>query len=154
MLDGRVASLLICAMGLKMRNTWVVVAFILYGATALAGPFDETRYCGEPKRAADGTLVRSQAVVSAFRKLHPCPRTGKTSGACVGWQVNHTIPLACGGCDAVSNMQWLPVQIKTGWQDWNIDRFERKINASSPPQPNTPACKNEPVIITDPINSN
>ena len=29
---------------------------------------------------------------SAFRKNHPCPSTGKTSGACPGYEVVHRVP--------------------------------------------------------------
>lgn len=130
------------------------IIFLLASLIANANPLLETRYCGEPKRDASGSILRSQAVIAAFQKQHPCPSTGKTTGACRGWAINHVIPLACGGCDSVSNMQWLPVVIKAGWQDWSVDRHERKIYASRPKQPNTPHCDNEIVIITDPINSN
>jgi hypothetical protein len=37
---------------------------------------------------------------------HPCLATGRTSGACRGYVVDHIKPLACGGADAPSNMQW------------------------------------------------
>jgi hypothetical protein len=37
---------------------------------------------------------------------HPCPSTGKTSGRCPGYVVDHVNPLECGGADAPSNMQW------------------------------------------------
>jgi len=44
---------------------------------------------------------------AAFRRSHPCPSTGKTRGACPGYEVDHVRPLACGGPDDPSNMQWL-----------------------------------------------
>ena len=72
----------------------------------------------------------------------------------MGWAKNHTIPLACGGADSVSNLQWLPVVIKSGWQDWQIDRFERKIYKAQTPIVGVGDCKKELVKITDPINSN
>jgi hypothetical protein len=86
---------------------------------------EEQRYCGVPKRAADGTIARRTDVLVAFKKAHPCPATGKMSGACGGWAIDHVIPLACGGCDAVSNLQWLPNSIKSSTT--GKDRFERKI---------------------------
>ena len=50
---------------------------------------------------------RSGKARYAFRKNNPCPATGSTKGACRGWHVDHIIPLACGGADSPSNMQWL-----------------------------------------------
>jgi 5-methylcytosine-specific restriction endonuclease McrA len=42
-----------------------------------------------------------------FHKNNPCPSTGRTSGPCPGWHVDHIRSLACGGSDHPSNMQWL-----------------------------------------------
>lgn len=68
---------------------------------------------------------RSQTVVDTFRKTHPCPKVlegkscttyvragsrfvvDKICGACVE---DHICPLACGGVDAVDNLQWLRAQ--------------------------------------------
>lgn len=88
-------------------------------------PKAEVRFCGPPARDADGTIHRSAAVLYAFRQLHPCPANGKKVGACPRWQMNHIWPLASGGCDAVSNLMWMPVEIKTCAQDWCVDRWER-----------------------------
>lgn len=93
-------------------------------APSYAGPLDETRYCGVV-REPDGTISRSNAVRDAFKRQHPCPSTGKPSGACPGWEIDHVIPLACGGCDAVSNMQWLPSEIKSAAGTLPKDRWER-----------------------------
>jgi hypothetical protein len=49
---------------------------------------------------------RSHAVLDAFQRAHPCPSTGLPHGACPGWVKDHICPLACGGPDAVSNLQW------------------------------------------------
>ena len=42
-----------------------------------------------------------------FRAANPCPATGKTTGSCPGYHIDHINPRACGGADAVYNMQWL-----------------------------------------------
>ncbi len=63
----------------------------------------------KPPKAAKlpkSTSKRDPAERSAFVKSHPCPSTGKTSGACPGYVVDHVRPLACGGADSPSNMQW------------------------------------------------
>ncbi len=57
----------------------------------------------------------------AFMKQHPCPKTGKTYGACKGFVVDHVIPLCAGGPDLPSNMQW-----QTRAQARVKDRQERK----------------------------
>jgi len=46
------------------------------------------------------------AAKHAFERQHPCPSTGKTSGRCPGYVVDHVKPLECGGADAPGNMQW------------------------------------------------
>lgn len=86
--------------------------------TAVAPALVETRYCGKTERDAK--------VVAAFRRIHPCPATGLTTGACPYWQIDHVIPIDNGGCDSVNNMQWLPVWLKTCAAHCK-DRFERKI---------------------------
>lgn len=59
------------------------------------------------KRDSKGKIQRSATAKSSFRKGHPCPSTGKTSGRCPGYEVDHRVPVACGGSDSPSNMQWL-----------------------------------------------
>lgn len=101
----------------------------LISLPAYAQPLDpllEHRYCGPPARTAAGEIKRSAAVLGAFRRAHPCPVTGLSTGACAGWAIDHVIPLACGGCDAVSNLQWLPDGLKSV-AVIGKDRFERKI---------------------------
>jgi hypothetical protein len=49
---------------------------------------------------------RSRAARDEFQREHPCPSTGKRSGRCPGYVVDHVNALACGGADAPSNMQW------------------------------------------------
>lgn len=100
---------------------------VLTLVAVLSSNLEELRYCGPPQRDASGAIVRSAAVVRAFRKAHPCPVTGKTDGACPGWSVDHVIPLDCGGCDSVWNAQWLPNTIKSCAGTQCKDRWERKI---------------------------
>ena len=112
---------------------WVVALLLaaLPAAAQYSGAdaLKETRICGEPRRAADGSIYRSSTVVSAFKRIHPCPSTGLASGACPGWNVDHVIPLASLGCDHVSNLQWLPVELKRCPGELCKDRWERRVYA-------------------------
>ncbi len=49
---------------------------------------------------------RDPAQRRAFQHSHACPSTGRTSGACPGYVVDHVQALKHGGADSPSNMQW------------------------------------------------
>jgi hypothetical protein len=49
---------------------------------------------------------RSALVKREFQRNHPCPSTGKRTGACAGYVKDHIIPLCRGGPDTTENMQW------------------------------------------------
>jgi len=87
----------------------------------------DARYCGPPARDADGTILRSRAVLRAFQQVYPCPANGAAAGRCPGWYKDHIIPLVCGGCDNISNLQWLPGEIKTCSGSLCKDRWERRV---------------------------
>ena len=61
-------------------------------------------------RDADGHIKRSSAPRAAFERSHPCPSTGKTTGSCPGYVVDHVKPLKRGGADTPENMQWQTVE--------------------------------------------
>ena len=66
-----------------------------------------------------GPVPRGAKVKHEFHLTHPCPSTCLTSGACPGYVKDHIVPLACGGPDAVSNMQWQTVgegRAKDKWE--------------------------------------
>lgn len=107
-----------------MNKLWLLLVF---AAPVAAGPLSEDRYCGVPARDAQGAIKRRADVIAAFRKAHPCPVTGLTTGACPGWQVDHVISLAACGCDVVSNLQYLPNLLKSGAGALPKDRWERRI---------------------------
>src|SRR5271169_227252 len=67
---------------------------------------------------------RSREVTREFQREHPCPSTGKTSGACPGYRKDHIVPLACGGHDAVANLQWQTISAARA-----KDRWERRACA-------------------------
>jgi hypothetical protein len=107
-------------------------------APAAAGPLDETRYCTvTPHRDKDGSISRRADVLRAFKRHHPCPSTGKTSGPCPGFAIDHVIPLANGGCDSVHNLQWLPHELKSCPRVCK-DRWERDVYKPRNPEGATP----------------
>lgn len=88
----------------------------------------DPRYCRlTPVRSADSTIARSRAMIAAFKRAHPCPANGKRAGACPGWAIDHVIPLVCGGCDSISNMQWLPNAMKSSKGALPKDRWEQRV---------------------------
>ena len=62
--------------------------------------------CASCARDGRGRIVRSTTARHAFQKAHPCPSTGRTTGACPGYVIDHVQPLKRGGADSPSNMQW------------------------------------------------
>lgn len=62
--------------------------------------------CTSCARNSSGRIQRSNAARSAFQRKNPCPSTGKVSGGCPGYVVDHRQPLKRGGQDDASNMQW------------------------------------------------
>jgi hypothetical protein len=54
----------------------------------------------------NGRSHRSAHAKDEFKKAHPCPSTGRSSGACPGYVIDHVKPLKRGGADRPWNMQW------------------------------------------------
>ena len=54
--------------------------------------------------------ARDRNVPAEFQRQVPCPSTGKTTGACPGWERDHIVPLCRGGSDTVANMNWLTIE--------------------------------------------
>ena len=105
---------------------WLAVVLTVARAQSL-DPTIDYRYTGEVVRDPDGSIHRSTKVINAFKKMWACPSTGLHKGACPGWAIDHVVPLACGGKDAVYNMAWMPDDGKSCPQDYCKDRYERKV---------------------------
>jgi len=67
-------------------------------------------YVQGAQRDSRGRIERSTKAKRDFQKSHPCPSTGRPSGSCPGYVVDHVTPLKRGGADRPSNMQWQTVQ--------------------------------------------
>jgi hypothetical protein len=117
-------------MAIFVKLKFVLVCAVLTGASfshATDLRLVDVRYCGTPARDFDDGITRKRDVLRAFQRLYPCPATGKQTGACPGWAKDHVIPLAVGGCDSVSNLQWLPDEIKSCAGKICKDRWERIV---------------------------
>jgi hypothetical protein len=61
------------------------------------------------QRDSHSRIKRSASAKNDFKRQHPCPSTGRSSGACPGYVIDHVRALDCGGPDTSSNMQWQTV---------------------------------------------
>lgn len=74
-------------------------------ASSYHAPRQSQRAAGVP-RDDRGRIKRDPQAKRDFQKSNPCPSTGKASGKCPGFVVDHVQALKRGGADAPSNMQW------------------------------------------------
>lgn len=72
------------------------------------------------QRDSHGKIKRSEGAKNSFKRLHPCPATGRNSGPCPGYVIDHIVPLCASGPDAAYNMQW-----QTITQGKEKDRLEK-----------------------------
>ena len=119
------------SLGVLAKTILLVAAVFASSVYADAPPVEfagDSRYCrSTPERDASGLIKRNRAVLREFAAIHPCPSSGLPKPSCAGWKIDHPIPLACGGCDQVHNLQWLPDEIKSCAGTLCKDRWERKI---------------------------
>jgi hypothetical protein len=66
----------------------------------------------------DARIHRSAGARHHFKQLHPCPATSRASGKCPGYVIDHVKPLAYGGADDPSNMQWQTVADAKAKDKW------------------------------------
>ena len=82
-----------------------------------SSPSPRTEFYGL-RRDAHGQIERSETARRAFMRTHPCPSTGRMSGPCPGYVVDHVRALKHGGLDAPSNMQWQTVGAAKAKDKW------------------------------------
>lgn len=137
-----------------MKVALLIIGLMVFGLAPAANPplspKDDPRYCGFVPRDAQGNIKRNATELAHFQQIHPCPSTGLKIGACPGWAIDHVWSLACGGCDAVGNMQWLPNRIKSCTDGSCKDRFERKIQYVLGPIPGLNVKSCNPELVTFP----
>src|SRR5262245_17566056 len=70
------------------------------------------------ERDGHAKIKRRESAKHDFMVLHPCPVTGRMSGKCPGYVIDHVNPLACGGADDSSNMQWQTKEAAKAKDKW------------------------------------
>lgn len=125
-------------------SRWPILLALLMLASLAPALAQDGRYCGPPARDADGTILRSRALLREFQRVYPCPANGQPAGACPGWFKDHIVPLVCGGCDSLENLQWLPGETKTCAGQICKDRWERRVYCRAVPEPVPPPIHPEP----------
>ena len=65
-----------------------------------------SNYCYSCQHTPSGKIKRSPEARKEFKKANPCPSTGKSSGTCPGYVIDHIKALKHGGADTPYNMQW------------------------------------------------
>lgn len=111
---------------------WIVSLIMLVSLPAHAvvpAQWIDAKYCGPPQRDANGEIIRSTTAIKYFKQQNPCPSTLLTFGPCPTYEIDHPRPLARGGCDHPTNMQWLKKSIKicagTECKDrWELDAYQ------------------------------
>jgi hypothetical protein len=78
------------------------------------------------ERNVDGRIHRSETAKNRFKHEHPCPTNGHKSGPCPGYVIDHVKPLACGGADDPSNMQWQTIEEGKAKDKWELKYYCRK----------------------------
>ncbi len=76
---------------------------------------------GVAAHSAYSHVKRSTSAKNDFKHDHPCPTNGNRSGSCPGYVIDHITPIACGGADAPSNMQWQTVAEGKAKDKWERD---------------------------------
>ena len=66
----------------------------------------KSNYAAGVPRDAHGRIARDPRARNEFKRTHPCPATGRSSGSCPGYVIDHVQPLKRGGADTAANMQW------------------------------------------------
>lgn len=89
---------------------------VLISALAVSTYYDSK---GILRDSETGRIYRSHTAKKEFRKQQPCPGTGKTTGACPGYVIDHIKALYKGGPDTPANMQWQTIaegKAKDKWE--------------------------------------
>lgn len=108
-----------------MGKLFAVIALCLCAWAVLTGfagclmptPVQPTGHCRTHSHST-AHPKRSSHAKTEFKHAHPCPSTGKGTGSCPGYIIDHVTALKRGGSDAPSNMQWQTTKDATAKDKW------------------------------------
>ena len=112
---------------LTMRNLFATLTLSLGAWAVSAGfagclmltPVQPTWHCRTHSHAhSTAHPKRSSHAKTEFKHAHRCPSTGKGTGSCPGYIIDHVTALKRGGSDAPSNMQWQTTQDAKAKDKW------------------------------------
>lgn len=89
-------------------------------AALLPAPYRDSNVETVIPRDSRGRIKRSGSARHQFMQDSPCPANGNTKGRCPGYIIDHVMPLACGGADAVGNLQWQTVADAKAKDRWEL----------------------------------
>ena len=92
------AALWLCVCGMTPSKEWLPSAPDLERAAEPCRTYSRSHSYSQPKRSSHAK--------TEFKHAHPCPSTGKGTGSCPGYIIDHVTALKRGGADAPGNMQW------------------------------------------------
>ena len=95
------------------NNLFIFLLALIFSASAIAG-----QRCDTCQRDKHGKIARSHNAKAEFKRLHPCPTTGKATGKCKGYVIDHIKPLKRGGKDRPDNLQWQTVAEAKAKDKW------------------------------------
>jgi hypothetical protein len=95
-----------------------LLAAALIAASLTPASFAFARAGGHGHSYGYHSIPRSAEAKYEFKKMHPCPSTGSSHGACSGYVIDHVVPLKRGGADVPSNMQWQTVEEAKAKDKW------------------------------------
>lgn len=87
-----------------------ILAVAIFALLATSTPSIASPRCDTCPRDSHGHIQRHASAKAAFKREHPCPATGKRSGACPRYVIDHKKPLCAHGLDIPENMQWQSIE--------------------------------------------